>query len=246
MLNFTMLQQLSIIPAVDVEGAYWTLFVELCFYVAMLALFSLGLLRHIEAVLLLALGVSLAWWAGIAHGGEYFWSWHLTTSFGRVFPEIGFFAIGIGLYRLHAGERRNLAILAILAILVILASLATILVQHPAEHLATALVSIGAFGLILTGRAGFLRQPVLVWLGAISYSLYLIHNFAGRALILRLQDDAGWSANASIAAALVASLVLATLLTWLVERPAQRLIRGWYAGWRGQAEPPRRLSVKAG
>jgi peptidoglycan/LPS O-acetylase OafA/YrhL len=239
-LNFTMLQRLSFIPANDIEGAYWTLYVELWFYVAMLALFTLGLLRHIEAFLLLALGASLTWWAGEQWGGEGYWGWNLTTSFGLVFGQIPFFVIGIGLYRLHMRERPRLALL------VILAALATIPVQHPPEFLAAALVAIGAFALILTGRAGFLRQPVLVWLGAISYSLYLIHNYAGRSLILRLQDDAGWSANASIAAALVASLVVATVLTYLVERPAQRLIRRAYAGWRGRADHPPRVAVKAG
>ncbi|MGK7871629.1 acyltransferase family protein [Falsiroseomonas sp. E2-1-a20] len=238
-LNFTMLQRLSFIPADDIEGAYWTLYVELWFYVAMLALFTLRLLRHIEAFLLLALGVSWAWWAGEYWGGSGFWGWNLTTSFGLVFGQIPFFVIGIGLYRLHMRERPSMALL------VILAALATIPVQHPFELLAAALVAIAAFALILTGRAGFLRQPVLVWLGAISYSLYLIHNYAGRSLILRLQDDAGWSANASVAAALVASLVLATVLTYLVERPAQRLIRRWYASWRSHTNRPRPVVVKA-
>jgi peptidoglycan/LPS O-acetylase OafA/YrhL len=239
-LNFTMLQQLSFIPAVDVEGAYWTLYVELCFYVAMLALFTLGLLRHIEAFLVLALGIAWTWWLGEHWGGKGFWGWNLTTSFGLVFGQIAFFVIGICLYRLHQGERR------LPAVLVMLAALGTILGQHPPEFAAAAMVSIAAFGLILSGHAGFLRQPVLVWLGAISYSLYLVHNFAGRALILRLQDDAGWSADASIAIALVASLVVATLLTFLVERPAQRLVRRAYAGWRGHADRTQPALVKAG
>jgi peptidoglycan/LPS O-acetylase OafA/YrhL len=157
-----------------------------------------------------------------------------------VFNQIPFFVIGIGLYRIYMRERPRMALLTILA------ALACITVLHPLEFLGTALVAIGAFALILTGRAGFLRQPVLVWLGAISYSLYLIHNYAGRALILRLQDDAGWTANASVAAALVASLVVATVLTYLVERPAQRLIRRVYTGWRGRADRPRPALVKAG
>jgi peptidoglycan/LPS O-acetylase OafA/YrhL len=239
-LNFTMLQKLSFIPADDIEGAYWTLYVELCFYVAMLALFTLGLLRHIEAFLLLALGIAWTWWLGEHWGGKDFWGWNLTTSFGLVFEQIAFFVIGICLYRLHVGERRSLAVL------VMLAALATILGQHPPEFAVAAAVAIAAFGLILGGYASFLRQPLLVWLGAISYSLYLVHNFAGRALIMRLQDDLGWSANASIGLALVSSVVVATLLTFLVERPAQRLIRRAYAGWRSYADRPRPALIKAG
>ncbi|MGG5890179.1 acyltransferase family protein [Falsiroseomonas sp. HC035] len=227
-LNFTMLQKLSFIPADDIEGAYWTLYVELWFYAGMLALFTLGLLRHIEAFLLLGLSASLAWWAGEEWGGAGFWGWNLTTTFGLVFNQIPFFVIGIGLYRIYMQERPRMALL------IILAALACITVLHPLEYVGAALVAIGAFALVLTGRAGFLRQPVLIWLGAISYSLYLVHNFAGRALILRLQEDAGWSANVSIAAALVASLIVATVLTYLVERPAQRVIRLAYAHWRGR------------
>ncbi|MGK7871597.1 hypothetical protein [Falsiroseomonas sp. E2-1-a20] len=131
-----------------------------------------------------------------------------------------------------------------MAVLLILAALVSIAGHHPLEFLGAAFVAIAAFALVLTGRAGFLRQPALIWLGAISYSLYLVHNFAGRALILRLQEDAGWSANASILAALAASLLVATLLTYLVERPAQRLIRRGYAAWRGRAERPRAARAK--
>ncbi|MGG5888708.1 acyltransferase family protein [Falsiroseomonas sp. HC035] len=243
-MNFTMLQKLSVIPADDIEGAYWTLYVELWFYVAVLALFTLGLLRHIEAFLLVGLGAAMVWWAGEELGGGGFWGWNLTTTFELVFNQIPFFVIGIGLYRIYMQERPRMAML------VILAALACITVLHPLEFLGAALVSIAAFALVLTGRAGFLRQPVLIWLGAISYSLYLVHNFAGRALILRLQDDAGWTANASVGAALAASLLIATVLTWWVERPAQRLIRRGYAAWRGRGgrvQPDRaRSGAKAG
>jgi peptidoglycan/LPS O-acetylase OafA/YrhL len=239
-LNFTMLQKLSFIPADDIEGAYWTLYVELWFYAAMLALFTLGLLRHIEAFLLLGLGAALVWWAGEEWGGAGFWGWNLTTTFHLVFNQIPFFVIGIGLYRIYMRDRPRMALL------IILAALACITVLHPLEFLVAALVAIGAFALVLTGRAGFLRQPVLIWLGAISYSLYLVHNWAGRSLIVRLQQDADWSANASILAALVASLMVATVLTYLVERPAQRLIRRGYAAWNRRADRPRAALVKVG
>jgi peptidoglycan/LPS O-acetylase OafA/YrhL len=77
------------------------------------------------------------------------------------------------------------------------------------------------------GSLGFLNNRVLVFLGTISYTLYLLHENIGWALMLRL-EQAGIHRNAAIGAALAVSLLLATALTKLVEQPAMRWVRERY------------------
>lgn len=226
LVNTTMWQSLFLVR--DVEGAYWTLYVELCFYVVMFVLFAAGQLKRIERWLAVALGVVWVFWLGQHLHGEFGWSWRLTATFGRVIPEIPFFVIGICLYRIQRAVRVDPSIWFMLAALV------TIALQKEPLDAATALVGVAAFAFIFAGKAAVLRLPLFIWLGTISYSLYLIHNYAGRSLILVLQQ-AGWSANASILLVTALALGTATLLTYLIERPAQRAIRRWHRQRAGAA-----------
>jgi peptidoglycan/LPS O-acetylase OafA/YrhL len=111
----------------------------------------------------------------------------------------------------------------------------TVAIQRDWSHTVTCAVAIGAFLLILRGRAGFLRSAPLVWFGTISYSLYLLHNFAGRSLIADLQRS-GWSTNFSIVAVTLLIIGAAALLTYTIERPAQRAIRSWWSRRRHAGE----------
>ena len=65
LLNLTMLQSFFFVPSVD--GAYWTLAVELGFYASMISLWWFGQLRRIEVVILfwLALKWLMFFWSGI-------------------------------------------------------------------------------------------------------------------------------------------------------------------------------------
>lgn len=219
LVNLTMWQALLMVR--DVEGAYWTLYVELCFYAVMLALFAARQLRHIEAWALAGLAAAwLFWWGQVIHG-EHGWSWTLFELFGRVIPEIPFFVIGISLYRLYRGVRSRDAVLLMLLALV------TVAVQKGRIDTAAALIAVTAFALILLQRARWLRWWPLTGLGAISYSLYLVHNYAGRALLERLEQE-GWPVNVSVAATILLAVACATALTFLIERPAQRRILRWY------------------
>ena len=67
------------------------------------------------------------------------------------------------------------------------------------------------------------RGP-FTFLGAISYSLYLLHQAIGFTLIWRFEMAGFAPGTAGLCAALVVT-VLATLLTYLIERPAMRMIR---------------------
>ena len=71
---------------------------------------------------------------------------------------------------------------------------------------------------------------MLVWLGTISYPLYLLHENIGWSVQLRL-GALGISTDGAVLVALAISLAMATALTRWVEQPAMRWIRTNYRNW---------------
>jgi peptidoglycan/LPS O-acetylase OafA/YrhL len=84
-----------------------------------------------------------------------------------------------------------------------------------------------------TGRLQWLVSRPLLWLGSISYALYLIHQNIVYWLIHRL-TSAGWSLPAATLAALALALALAHALRNLVEEPGQLAIKRW---WKRRQQP---------
>jgi peptidoglycan/LPS O-acetylase OafA/YrhL len=233
LVNFTMLQRLPGLDARDVDWSYWSLYTELLFYIAMLLLFVTGQLKRIERYLAIALVAALAFHGAslaIAGAPEDSLQVRALREARQAIPYAPMFVAGICLHRLWTGTNKGAAA-------VLLASaLATAFVTLLFEQFVSVVLAVAAFGLILTGRAGFLRSAPLVWLGGISYSLYLIHNTAGRAIIVTL-ERAGWSADAAIAGALAAVLASAVTINRLIEKPAQRWVRDHYKRRIAAAQP---------
>ena len=77
------------------------------------------------------------------------------------------------------------------------------------------------------GQLRWLEARPFVWLGAISYPLYLLHENIGWAVMLKLQA-LNWTAGWACAAALILVLALSDAVSRWVERPAMRWIRALY------------------
>ncbi len=225
--NATMLQGFAGLDSVD--GVYWTLAVELAFYLAMALLWRLRLLGRIEPLLIFWMSLHWIWtFAPRLLGVEP--SWLLGALL--IQQHIPFFAIGIAAYRLRAGAGRRWPAA------VIAAAWATVAACDGFVHAEVA--AIAAVTLLAVALRGLppLRFPPLVWLGAISYSLYLIHQYIGFALLGRL-EGAGLSPGPAILVTLAAALLIASAVTLTVERPALNAIR---RRWRARhARPPEPL-----
>lgn len=216
LLNFTMLQQ--ILGAEHLDGSYWTLEVELFFYAQMLFWFVAGLLGRIRWIIAAWLVVAVAYGLTAQH--------HLHFSYTiremLILRHIPFFALGILFYRMRTRpEERRLDGLMVLACLLAIA------LADPPVFLLVAVVCCAVFTLFLAGYLRWLAWRPFAFLGAISYSLYLLHQAIGFAVMHEL-ELAGVPSLVAVFCALALVLCLATLLTWSVERPAMRGIRSWW------------------
>lgn len=213
LLDFTMIQQL--LGAEHIDGSYWTLQVELFFYVQMLAWYMLGQLRRIRWIILGWLALAIAY--GLATKFDRHFSY--TVREVLILRHIPFFAIGILFYRIRThpgGWKPDAAMIG--------ACIGAIAIAYPPVYAKVALVCTAIFALFAMGGLGWLRAAPFAFFGAISYSLYLLHQAIGFSLIWHFEQFGMGPGTAGLCAALIVT-VLAMLLTFLVERPALRLIR---------------------
>ncbi|CAN4278643.1 acyltransferase [Pseudoxanthomonas sp. LjRoot125] len=218
LLNFTMVQE--ILGAEHLDGSYWTLQIELFFYVQMLFWYLLGQLKRIHWII--GGWLVLATIEGVCE--KHHWHFSYWVRELMILRFIPFFAIGILFYRLHrypAEWRLNLAML--------LCALLAIAIGERPIFLPVALVCCAIFALFIRGKLAFLDTRFFAFLGGISYTLYLVHQAIGFVVIHHL-ERLGVPAWLACLGAAALSLALATLLHRLVERPAMEWIRGnWKA-----------------
>lgn len=224
LINLTMMQSFVRVGAVD--GVYWSLAYELGFYAFLFTALRLGGTRIVSILPhYMVAGAALFSVAApyIPH------PLHLLLMLNQ-YADL--FGCGLALYLLRT-RGFSLAQAAIL----------------PATPLVEALYD-GWHGLIVVGlivlamsfacltrwQPGRLARP-LIWLGGISYALYLTHQMLGYALIAHLQE-LGVGPWVSFAVALGCALLLAHLLTHYWERPVSAWMKRRLTAWAARVRTP--------
>ena len=225
LINLTMFQELLHVPHVD--AAYWSLQVELIFYCWMFAAYLGGMLAHIRALLCLGLVPPLVYF--MAH--HYF---HHDLSFlAQTFllvQYIPYFTIGIAAYNLRSNRdhpRRDL--------LLMLAAVAVTAVCLTPPECAIALTAAIVFYAAARGHLKWIARGPLVFLGTISYTLYLIHQNIGY-IVIRAAIGHGIPTDLAICMAIGVAIGLAAVLTRMVEKPARDWLRNVYKRHRSRRE----------
>jgi len=236
--NFTMLQRFFGIQHID--AVYWTLNVELSFYIwIMLARFC-GLLKNINLLVSLALLYQLLISLLQTHLGIRF-SQGIQAVF--LMEYVNLFSAGILFFEIWS-KRGNL-VSWVLLLWCLFNALFIPFREFPWQPsrswtIVVDLVIFVIFWMAINSKLTWMVSRVTLYLGAISYSLYLVHDEVGRAVMKRL-SDLGYSPHATFIVALALSVILATLITYLVEKPAMKFLRRFYAQMKGDESASNRI-----
>jgi peptidoglycan/LPS O-acetylase OafA/YrhL len=215
-INLSMLSFYFTSPYVD--GAYWSLTYELPFYAVMFLLFMLGLVNRIELIGAIWLALQIT-----GYIAQTILGLHISDRVSAVLllPYANLFIAGMIFYKIkvHGGSLvRQLLIGGCLLIQWIMYGVVSGIVVT---------IYLMIFYLFVTDRLSYIKLNPLIFLGTISYCLYLIHQNIGYVIIRSLYE---YNVNPvfSIFVALGLSLALAVLMTFYIERPARVFLKNNY------------------
>ncbi|MFV8569913.1 acyltransferase family protein [Marinobacter sp. SBS5] len=215
LLNMTLLHEYLEHPHVD--GAYWSLVIEATFYVWIALLFyGLKSWQRLRPVLWLWTVISyigVLWWKAIPDALDFLVKDLLFVRYAPLFIS------GMLLFRWYKYGKPPAADIALLTL-----TIGHCLIAYKAPFNVFVLGCYGVFILATAGRLNVLSHPGLLWLGSISYTLYLIHQNIGYGLIT-LFYQWGIPGPVGVALALGAIISLAALLHYGVEKPALSAFR---------------------
>lgn len=225
--NFTMIQ--GYLKIKDIDVPYWTLGIELVFYVIMGFIFFLKLNEKIYKVSSVWLVLSL------------FAPLYLIFPVQKIINVLfilryaPFFIAGILFYRAKKdGPSRLNHILIACSLLCNIYLLFLLPVTEPNTGffipVVLYLLFYGAFYLMLYDKLKFIKQKPIIFLGTISYPLYLIHNAIGVGLISHIRQvaDSKWI---YLPVVLFVVISLAYLMHILLETPLQKTTKNLLTKW---------------
>jgi peptidoglycan/LPS O-acetylase OafA/YrhL len=210
-----------------VDNSYWTLGVEIQFYILIGVIFALGWIKRIDALCMTFLAAVTIFRVAMLLQGIEPAPW-----IEESFAEYGnFFVIGVCMFRLRNGEGSKTTI-GIMLYAVLCSAWGgghQSLSPGSVEYFAGTCALTVFMWFAVTDHIRFLRWRPLVYLGEISYPLYLVHQRIGVNLMEALYRH-GIPAAIAIAGATAAVGVLAVVIHVTVETPGRRYLRKLLAG----------------
>jgi peptidoglycan/LPS O-acetylase OafA/YrhL len=229
--NLTMVQRYLGVD--DLDGPYWSLAVELAFYVVIFGIYKLKMLKHTELILLamvlVELGITIA--ERMAPGYDGITRVSPTERYTGLFHFLPLFLAGIVFYRVYTGGG------SIYRYALIVFCYVAQLSEYPNRHVDMVDLRIGSYAIVVgiffllfvlfvNNLLGFIVNKVTVFMGRISYALYLFHQYLMMFVLMpfltgRLHLSFWLSCVISIAAA----VAIAAVNTLLVDEPLRNKLK---------------------
>ncbi len=230
--NMTMFQFYLNIELLD--GPYWSLIIEVVFYITMLVIYKLGRKAQTESILLSV----VVFWGVVELLSAYFPNSHqlkFISGLDKYYPLFDFlplFLIGVVFYNIWS-DRLSFYRGAIIAV----CFFAQILSYHRQGALSIfnvtrfdfamlILVFIGLFIMIITGLLKKMNLSPLLFFGKISYALYLMHQFFCLYFLMPLLEN---KVHIPHSMSIVLSFGIAVLLAWFntkfIDEPSRKAIK---------------------
>lgn len=214
--NFSMFQEVFGIRNID--GVYWSLRVEGTFYLMMALVLLLGAKNRVMtiSIILLLVGTLIQTISMVSPNEYASWAERFSTA-----NYIQMFVIGIMFYSIwqHGPQIKYIAVMFY-----------SVIYDFVFESVTNGLFSllfIGIFALVLNRKMKWLNHKALLFLGSISYPLYLIHQNIGYALIEQM-EKVGLTHELFVLVPLTLSILLAYGVVKFVETPIQNYLYRTY------------------
>jgi peptidoglycan/LPS O-acetylase OafA/YrhL len=227
--NLTMIQRQFVGVSSNIEGSYWTLECELWFYVIVsLIYFKIGKKYVIYAYVFLATVGLIVHSFGIIHQADN-WHWLMRSIFMRFYGILNIkfanlFLAGISLYLYRESKQKLYCFTFIFAILCSFAYTSGLIVSSIASGLTVSSIGLLLWFSNLPLLRSILCNRILLFLGGISYPLYLIHMNLGR-LIVATVSNSTYSTSLGLFAGITCIIVASTFLTFKVDIPLRKYLQ---------------------
>lgn len=225
--NLTIFQ--SYLMTDNIDGSYWTLLVECVFYIGIVFLLIFKFTKRIEVIGMLTVLLSLLCAVDGVFNSLVF------KQLLHYVPLIAYFPLFFGGILLYKIKFEGITFYRILGFL--LTYLVQTIIFKNGYHNNTYvtynqyILTLGGiyilFVLFLFNYLGFIINKVTIWLGKISYSLYLIHQYVGMSIVKSgLVKKLQLGITGANIFAFIMVLVIATIINRYIEQPSLKYLRG--------------------
>ena len=214
----------------NIDGVYWTLQVELQFYLLVFFLMVSGLINRYRWWLSIWLGFTVTY---LLFSEPFFMGWIINPHWSS------YFIAGVAFYLIMTRGISSYSLLVVMVSLIVSVILAfkNVAAFIPAAGVMEGVVAgvlvcgiYGVFFLFSTGVAALRPMPWVIFLGGLTYPLYLFHNRAGRvifdawALIVGPFFTLGLLIGGMLAVSAVAYLFVEKRLAGIVRRRLRTML----------------------